>query len=125
MKVPNLSDIPDISPVEPGEYDLYIRQAKDTKSNDGSREGLMLVIDIQGVENAETIFDTIWFPNASDDEDKAAMMWRMIKERIIALGLDPAEENENSDFVGISFTAKLGVDTYQGKTKNIIERITG
>ncbi len=125
MKIPSLKDIPDLAPVEPGEYDLYIRQAKDAKSNDGSREGIMLIIDIQNVDNAETIFDSMWLPNEIDSEETTETMWRMIKERIAALGLDPAEENENSAFVGISFTALLGIETYKGRTRNVIEKITG
>ena len=125
MKIPSLSDIPDLGPVAPGEYDLFIRKAKDTKSNDGSREGMMMIIDIQDVEDAETMFDTIWFPNNNDDEDKAATMWRMIKERIVALGLDPDDEHDASDFANISFTALLDVENYKGKTKNVIVSITG
>ncbi len=125
MKIPSLSDIPDLGPVEAGEYDLYVRKAKDTESNDGSRKGMMLVCDITDAENSEPLFHSIWLPNASDDEDKSATMWRMIKEQISAMGLDPSDENENSDFEGLQFSALLAVETYQGKVKNVIVRITG
>lgn len=124
MKIPNLSDIPDLGPVEKGEYDLYVRKAKDTKSNNTNREGLLLIIDIQDVENAEPIMHSIWFPNNNDDEDTTGTMWRMIKEFITKIGLDPSDENENSDFEGLSFSAQLDLDTYNGKTRNVITRVT-
>ena len=124
MQIPVLSDIPDLKPAEPGEHDLYIRKAKDTKSNDGSRIGMLLIIDVTDEENIEPIMHNIWLPNANDDEDKSATMWRMIKEQIVGMGLDPDQENENSDFEGLSFSAILDLEEYQGNIKNVIKRIT-
>lgn len=123
MKIKSLSDIPDLAPVEPGEYDLYIRQVKDTVSKKTGRKGIMFIIDIQGVDNALSIVHSIWPPNEADDEDKAETMWRMIKEFITALGLDPNEENENSDFEGLNFTAMVTFDAEFNANK--LGKITG
>jgi len=123
MKIKSLSDIPDLTAVEEGEYDLYIREVKDTKSKRTGRDGLMFIIDVQDMDNAAPIIHTIWPPNDSDDADKAEIMWRMIKEFISALGLDPNEENDNSDFKGISFTAEVTYD--EEFQSNKIGRITG
>jgi len=110
--IPSLSDIPDRQPVEAGEYDLRITKVKETKSKNTGRYGCMLVIEIDGEDNADTIFHTLWYGNykdfQSDDEEKNNMMWRMVKDFIRALGLDPEEETEDSDLVGLEFTADVG-----------------
>lgn len=117
--IPSLSEIPDRTPVEAGEYDLRITKAKETKSNRTGRYGCMLVIDIDGEDNAETVFHTLWYGNykdyKKDDEEKSNMMWRMVKDFLRSLGLDPEQETDESDLQGLEFTAMLtysdGMDT--------------
>ena len=110
--IPSLSEIPDKKPVEAGEYDLRITKVKETKSNNTGRYGCMLVIEIDGEDNADPIFHTLWYGNfkdfQSDDEEKNNMMWRMVKDFLRALGLDPEEETDDSDLVGLEFTADVG-----------------
>ena len=110
--IPNLKDIPDRKPVESGEYDLRITKVKETKSNNTGRYGCMLIIEIDNEDNADTIFHTMWYGNykdyQGDDEDKHNMMWRMVKDFLRSLGLDPEEETDESDLVGIEFTADVG-----------------
>ena len=117
--IPNLSEIPDKKPVEAGEYDLRITKVKETKSKKSGRYGCQLIIEVDGEDNANTIFHTLWYGNykdfQSDDEDKSNMMWRMVKDFLRSLGLDPENETDESDLVGLEFTAELsysdGMDT--------------
>lgn len=117
--IPSLSEIPDLSPVESGEYDLRITKVKETKSKNTGRYGCMLMIEVDGEDNADTIFHTLWYGNykdyQGDDEEKNNMMWRMVKEFIAAIGLDPEEETDESDLIGTEFTADVsyndGMDT--------------
>ncbi len=117
--IPNLSEIPDKKPVEAGEYDLRITKVKETKSKKSGRYGCQLIIEVAGEDNANTIFHTLWYGNykdfQSDDEDKSNMMWRMVKDFLRSLGLDPESETDESDLVGLEFTAELsysdGMDT--------------
>lgn len=110
--IPSLSDIPDQQPVEAGEYDLRITKAKETKSKNTGRYGCMMMIEVDGEDNVDTIFHTLWYGNykdfQNDDEDKNNIMWRMVKDFIRAIGLDPEEETEDSDLVGLEFTADVG-----------------
>jgi len=110
--IPNLSDIPDKKPAEAGEYDLRIRKAKETKSKNTGRYGCMLIIDFDGEDNTESIFHTLWYGNykdyQGDDEEKSNMMWRMVKDFLRALGLDPEEETDEDDLTGLEFTADVG-----------------
>ncbi len=110
--IPNLSDIPDRKPVEGGEYDLRITKVKETKSQRTGRYGCMLIIEIDGEDNADSVFHTMWYGNykdfQGDDEEKSNMMWRMVKDFLKALGLDPENETDESDIVGLEFTADVG-----------------
>ena len=110
--IPSLSDIPDLEPVAAGEYDLRITKAKETKSKNTGRYGCMMLLEVDGEDTADTIFHTLWYGNfkdyQGDDEEKSNMMWRMTKEFLIALGLDPEEETEESDLIGMEFTADVG-----------------
>lgn len=137
--IPNLSDIPDKAPVEAGEYDLRVFKVKETKSQRTGRYGCMLVCEIDGQDNANNVFHTLWYGNykdyQGDDEDKNNMMWRMVKDFLTALGLDPNEETDESDLVGLEFSADLsyndGMSTDDdgnpikvGQPRNEIARIT-
>ena len=117
--IPNLSDIPDKKPVEAGEYDLRITKVKETKSQRTGRYGCMMVIEVDGEDNADSIFHTIWYGNykdyQSDDEEKSNMMWRMVKDFLTSLGLDPNEETEDSDLVGLEFSADVGYSDGMGE----------
>ena len=110
--IPNLADIPDKKPVEAGEYDLRITKVKETKSNRTGRYGCMMIIEVDGEDNADTIFHTLWYGNykdfQGDDDDKNNMMWRMVKDFLSSLGLDPNEETDESDLIGLEFSADIG-----------------
>lgn len=109
--IPNLSEIPDKKPVDGGEYDLRITKVKETKSNRTGRYGCQLIINIEGEDNADTIFHTLWYGNykdyQGDDDEKNNLMWRMVKDFLRALGLDPEQETDESDLVGLEFSAEL------------------
>ena len=109
--IPNLSEIPDKKPVDGGEYDLRITKVKETKSNRTGRYGCQLIINIDGEDNADTIFHTLWYGNykdyQGDDDEKNNLMWRMVKDFLRALGLDPEQETDESDLVGLEFSAEL------------------
>jgi len=112
--IPALSDIPDRKPVEAGEYDLRITKVKETKSQKTGRYGCMMIIDIESEDNASTLFHTLWYGNykdfQKDDEDKHGDMWRRVKDFLRALGLDPEQETDESDLVGLEFTANLSLN---------------
>jgi hypothetical protein len=137
--IPNLSDIPDKAPVEAGEYDLRVFKVKETKSQRTGRYGCMLVCEIDGEDNANNVFHTIWYGNykdyQGDDEEKNNLMWRMVKDFLTGLGLDPNEETDESDLVGLEFSADLsyndGMSTDDdgnpikvGQPRNEIVRLT-
>lgn len=121
--IPNLSDIPELSIVPAGEYDLRLISRKETTSKDG-RKGIQTVWEIVGEDNALNVFDNIWLPMDKDDPGKANTMWRMIKERLSALGLPTDGSLELSDFDGITCSARLEIEnSEQYGDKNVIKKI--
>lgn len=121
--IPNLSDIPELTPVAPGEYSLRITKAIDKTAQTG-RKGLQMIIEIIGEDNAATIFDNLWFPLPSEDPAKQTTMWRMVKDKLAALGLPTDGTIELSDFANLEFTAILDIETDPDYgDKNIIKRI--
>ena len=124
MRIPDLSDIPELSAVESGEYDLRVIKAQDVVSERTGREGIMLICEIMGEENAQNVFHRIWMPMEGDPETKANTMWRMIKEFMSGVGLD-AGGAETEDFMGLEFSAYLTLTKDQkGRPVNEIQRIT-
>ena len=123
MQIPDLSDVPELRPVEPDEYLVRVNKAMDTKANNG-RLGIQLICDIVDVDDADTLFHNMWLPMEGDDEGKVNTMNRMLKEFIVAVGLDPAA-CETEDFNGIEFNALLDVEEYEGRKKNVIKRVVG
>lgn len=122
MKIPNLSEIPDLTVVPEGEYDLRIMSVKDKTSNKG-RAGTQFVCKILDQENAQNLLHSIWYPAESDDADKKELMWRMVKEFLVSLGVDVTEEFDVEELKGTEFTALLKVDSYGGNERNEIVRI--
>ncbi len=124
--IPNLSDIPELSAVASGEYDLQVVSAKEQKYDSGSK-CLLLTINIIGEENAEPFWHKLWLPTSQDDETKTVNKWRTIKSFLKAVGLPEDGELEAEDFQDLQFSALLDQEpNYQDENKmdNVIVRIT-
>ncbi len=124
MRIPPLHDIPKPIAVEPGEYDLIIRKVDDCIASTG-RPGLAFIFNIIGVENTLPVRYWLYTAMEGDDEDTANFMWGGVRDFIDAIGLDSKESHENSDFVGLHFTAELSVGEYKDEPTNELVRVTG
>jgi len=122
--IPSLTDIPDRAPVEPGNYDLVVKKAKKGQNKDGDRDCLMLVCEVVDEPNADAIFHKLWFPKASEDQTKQQTMWRMVKEFIQAIGIDPDSGADPEDFEGIEFSANVDLEDDEYGRRNTIQRVT-
>jgi len=118
--IPDLNDVPDLAPVEDGEYSVRVISAKEVSSDRTGRTGAMLVCQIEGQEAAENLLHKIWFPMEDDDEQKANTMWRMIKETCVGFGLGADGVDEVSEFVGCEANVKLKSSEYEGRVSNEI-----
>jgi len=114
--IPNLSHIKDLNVLklnEPKEMDLIITKMQLKKCNSG-RTGALFIINIDGEDNAKAIMHQVNFGNhgeyQDDDEDTNETMWRMLKEFIRSLGLNPEEEHPAEDFEDLELVGLVGYE---------------
>jgi len=114
--IPNLSHIKDKNVIKlesPQEMDLIINKMVMKKCSSG-RTGALFVISIDGESEAKEIMHQMNFGNygdyQKDSEETNETMWRMLKEFIRALGLDPEEEHPEEDFVDLEFVGLVGYE---------------
>ncbi len=115
--IPNLSHIKDLKVLkltEAKEMDLIITKMQLKKCNSG-RTGALFIIDIDGEDDVKAIMHQVNFGNygeyQDDDESTNDVMWRMLKEFIRSLGLDPDEEHPAEDFEDLEFVGLVGYDS--------------
>ncbi len=127
MRIPNLSEIPDLAPVPAGEYGLQITKSVMKRNKDDNRDGHVLTIKVLGEENVLPINHSLWFGSAEagDDKEKADGMDRRAKEFYNQIGIDTSEDLEVEDFVNIEFTALLKVvpNFFDNTPENEIVRV--
>ena len=122
--IPNLSHIKDKSVIKlesPQEMDLIITKMIMKKCNSG-RPAALFIIAMDGEPEAQEIMHQVNFGNygdfQEDDESTNETMWRMLKEFIRALGLDPEEEHPVEDFVDLEFVGMVGYDSGEVEDDN-------
>lgn len=112
--IPELSKIKDKKVIKlesPQEMDLIITKMYTDKWSSGQTHAAF-IITMDGEEGAKEIFHTCGFGNYGDfqdfDEEKSDNIWRMLKEFIRSLGLDPDEEHPSEDFEDLEFVGLIG-----------------
>ena len=115
--IPNLAHIKDqvvLKLDSPKEMDLIITKMIMGKCNSG-RTKADFIIQIDGEDDAKAIFHSMNFGNhgeyQDDDDDVNETMWRMLKEFIRSLGLDPEEEHPAEDFEDLEIVGLVGYDS--------------
>ena len=115
--IPNLAHIKDKAVLKldsPKEMDLVITKMYTDKWKSG-QHCANFIIAMDGEDNAKEIFHACGFGNFGDfqefEEDKSENIWRMLKEFIRKLGLDPEEEHSAEDFEDLEFVGLVGYET--------------
>lgn len=125
MRIPDLSDIQEQQAQPEGEYDFKVVSAKDVISKNTGREGIRLGIQLVGISAAKMVNESMWLPMDSDDEAKAEVMWRMLKERIRAFDL-PDSGCRTEDFIGLEKRGVFKLSQWEDGTEvNELVRIVG
>ena len=118
----DLDNVPELSAVAEGEYEVRIIDAGDHVSKTSGQNMIRLVLEIQGEPDAETIYHYITLPQFDDDERKKNGKLRRIKEFLAAFNLDQA--SEYSDWIGQVGWALIGSETDDrtGSPRNNVKR---
>ena len=106
MLIPDLNDIPELGPVPEGEYEIRVTKGKFKKYDSGA-QCIMLICEIVGEENADTVFHNLWLPTSSDDTTKQANKLRGLKDFLTAVGMPTDGIEDASEFDGLEFSANL------------------
>lgn len=99
----NLSDVPEMSAVEPGEYDCRIVAAKDYETR------YSFCVEVVGEDYCPDFWYTLWLPKEDDTVKQRAMTNANIKKFLENLGVDE-DIDDLQDFVGVEFSAELGTE---------------
>ena len=122
--IPELSKIKDklvLKLDSPKEMDLIITKMYTDKWKSG-QHCANFIISMDGEDDAKEIFHACGFGNFGDfqefDTDKSETIWRMLKEFIRSLGLDPDKEHPAEDFEDLEFVGLVGYNNGEVEDDN-------
>lgn len=118
----DLDNVPELSAVADGEYEVRIMDAGDHVSKNTGNNMVRLVLEILGEPNADTIYHYITLPQMDDDERKRNGKLRRIKDFLAAFGLD--QQSDYADWIGATGWALIGSeeDERTGNPRNNVKR---
>lgn len=124
----NLDNRKEVKVLPKGEYELTIEGTKTygLEPDDDSAPRLSVRCACTSEPLSDDIFHTIWLPNPEKDSEKQInKKLNTLAAFIELLGLEASGKPNLDDWVGCTFRAILGVDTYKGEKRNEILDIVG
>ena len=118
----DLENVPELSAVAEGEYEVRIMDAGDHVSKTSGQNMIRVVLEIVGEPEAETLYHYITLPQFDDDERKKNGKLRRIKEFLSAFNLD--QQSEYPEWIGLTGWALIGSETDErtGDPRNNVKR---
>jgi hypothetical protein len=127
MKIPSLSEIPDLVPVEGGEeHPLKVTKCFEQVSKKTGRSGLCFAIEIADEALTPPIYHKFWLPMEGDDKAYIDRVWRDVKAWLLDLGFDVGIEYDDlTVFDGTEFRGIVGLrdSALDGRPENFVQRI--
>ena len=118
--IPDLSEIPELGPVEEGEYDLRITFAEEKTFDSGSK-AINMCLEIVGEDDADDVWHKVWLPTPLDDAKKVMNKNRSLKEFCDGVGVSTPVESAK-EFVDITFSGYLVlVPDFRDENKQVNE----
>ena len=118
----NLNDVPEKTNLEPGEHKVMVKSADVQPNKDGTRD--QIVVTIVPTQNADSVWPMKqYFPLVSPDHEKYDTYRRMLKDFCVAFGvpINKKGQIDTADMVGKAAFVIVKLDTYEGKTKAVID----
>lgn len=115
-----LDAIEEDKPVAEGEYELVITDVKE-KEKDGEASGLLVILEIVGVEGASNVLHNISFPMAGDDDQKRKNKLKFMKRFLVLFGIPYAGGLDLTRFPGARAKCNLGQKEWNGEISNEIK----
>ena len=124
----NLQNRQELKILPKGEYELTVAGVKAHGTEEGEDDSPRLNVRCESVDEplADDIYYTVWLPSADDSDKQTVRKVNDIAAFMALLGLDnDVSQIDIDEWIGCNFRAILGVDTWQGKKKNIIKELVG
>ena len=118
----NFEEVVEDQPVPEGEYNLVIEDVKEKMNDDGNLKNLLVIISIEGHDNAANVLHNISLPLPGDDAEKVSNKAKFIK-RFLQLFSIPTKggQLDLTQFSGKRAKAFLTQEEYQGTISNKIK----
>lgn len=123
-----LNEVPDLTPVEPGEYRLTITSASYKEGREKGTPMVALSMDIDELEDSQTVFHNLILPTDDDEVKKGKTKRRMIKDFCDAFSINydtmqsAVEDDDYDALVEESGSAILVQDEFEGRVRNNVKR---
>lgn len=120
----NLDEIPEVSALPAGEYEVVIQKAEDYVGKTSGKQSIRVLLDVPDEANADTIFHYIALPNSEDTEKTRNNKLRRLKEFLKAFDL--SQDDDYNDWVGHKSWSLVKQETDQdGNPRNSVQRFLG
>lgn len=119
INLQGIQEVRELKNAPEGRYRMRIVNAQSHETDNGM--SIQTILEIEADERYANVFHYVALPNGKDAA-KDQMKLLMAKRFFTQFGI-PYEQNgvEIESFVGCAAEANLGVDEYQGQTKNVLK----
>ncbi len=107
--------------LDEGEYDLQIIDIEPRVSNNTGNPYLNIRTEAIGEPSADDVYLMISLPNDGDTEKQVKRKVSRLQDFVRACGEEPGTKFDYRALVGEKFSAILGQETYEGRTKNVVK----
>jgi len=119
----HLDQVEDPTTVPGGEeYQLRIVSAQMKKSNDQTRDMLLVGLQIVDHPASKSVFENLILPKEGDKEQTVYLSKLRIKHFMQAFGIDPANPGDPSDWVDKTAWGVLKLEEYNGEVNNKVSK---
>lgn len=98
----HLDQVEEPSLVDPGEYELTIKQAVVVPSKSSSRDILKITCEINDLPGAQPVYLNLSFPCSTDPDSTVYFMKLNLKRFMEAFGIDTTDPGNPPDWIGLT-----------------------
>ena len=119
----HLDQVEDPTTVPGGEeYQLRIVSANMKKSNDGTRDMILVSMQVVDHPTSKSVFENMILPKEGDKDQTVYLSKLRIKQFMQAFGIDTANPGDPSEWVDLTAWGILKLDEYNGEVNNKVSK---
>lgn len=114
----DMDAVKESQPVAEGEYTLVISDVKEKNDTDGTPKGLLVILEIEGADDASNVLHNLSFPLPADDNEKKKNKLLFMKRFLTLFNIPFAGGIDLMNFAGKRAKCFLTQEEYQGAISN-------